>query len=95
MEEFKRNFNFFKIIYSLRSYAIHGGNWRNYLNKTINKLNKIGVKANSYQDLKIITENKLAKIISKLIHLDIPISTFKNQIEHNSLYYIENSNLYN
>jgi len=94
IDDFKNNFYFFRNIYSLRSSAIHGGDWKKFFPKLLNKLKKFNIHINSLQDLKKVMESKIIKIILNLINQELTIPQFKNKIEENPLFFIENSKLF-
>ncbi|MHA1285027.1 MAG: hypothetical protein ACTSQP_21205 [Promethearchaeota archaeon] len=93
IEDFKKNFHFFKNIYSLRSIAIHGGDWKNILPKILNKLKQFNIIINTHEELKEYVEFKIIKIILNLINQKLTLPQFKKEIEKNPLFFIENSKI--
>jgi len=93
IDDFKKNFYFFRNIYSLRSTAIHGGDWKKSFPKLLNKLKRFNIHIDSLQDFKKFMESKVIKIILNLINLELTIPQFKNKIEENPLFFIENSKI--
>lgn len=94
IEDFKSNFYFFRNIYSLRSTAIHGGDWKKNIPKLLNKLKRFNIHIDSLQDLKKVMELKIIKIILNLLNQELTIPKFKNKIEENQLFFIENSKIF-
>ena len=94
IDEFKNNFYFFRNIYSLRSTAIHGGDWKKFFPKLLNKLKRFNISIDSLQDLKKVMESKIIKIILNLIDQELTIPLFKKKIEENPLFFIENSRVF-
>lgn len=89
---FKENFYFFREIYDLRSGIIHGGTPN--LDETIKRLNKrTSYDIKKPDDIIEIFQEKLIKVIKKIIDNAESFPQFKKLIEDNPLYFLENTSM--
>ncbi len=87
---FKENFYFFREIYVLRSGIIHGGTPD--INKTIKRLNeRTSYDVKKLENIIEIFQEKLIKIIKKIIDTAESFPRFKKLMEGNPLYFLENT----
>ena len=86
--EFEKNFYFFRILYNIRSAAIHGGDWFDYSKKMLKKLRNKGWEFSNVNQMFRMIESIIRIIIEKLIDLNINFVQFRNQVNNDPLFFI-------
>ncbi len=92
MSSFKDNFYFFREIYDLRSAIIHGGTPN--IDDTIKNLNKrTSYDIKKPENIIEIFQDKLIKVINKIVDNIGSFPRYKNLIEKNPFYFLENASI--